>query len=47
MDQPRQADCIRQHDAAHNIQLSTHKEYTETTIPTENIAAYNIQHSAH
>ena len=29
------------------IQLSNHKEYTETIILTENIAAHNIHHSAH
>ena len=37
--------AIRQHGTAYNIQLSTHKEYTETS--TENIVAYNIHHSAH
>jgi hypothetical protein len=41
------ASVTTKHDAACNIQLSTHKEYIETIIPPESKAAYNVQHSAH
>jgi len=30
----------------YNIRLSTHKEYIEIIIPTNNTAVYNIQHTA-